>query len=293
MSSPIYTIFENPRELSIHSLVVDGNIDGLRRAINANMSVDTKNLKGQSPLHLAASRGNFPAVKILLDAYLWNINGVDVLGESAVFKAIKGGHTQICRYLINHGAKIHKNYRGQSLLRLSVDDRDLASLEFVLKNGLFDEFDVSLILKSPYRKYLLKLIKSDSVPQEKVDMVCWVCFENSYYATAMFLMNFNVNVNYCDGDGYSTLHLAACNCRDKELIRKVLKKGTDIECENCNRDTPLHCAASFGNLVMVKRLIECGADPTKRNNGGLTPIELSEINCHEEVVKYLGSLEKS
>jgi ankyrin repeat protein len=48
--------------------------------------------------------------------------------------------------------------------------------------------------------------------------------------------------------------------------------------------TPLHDAASFGNMKLAKLLIDKGADPLFKNKKGKTPLDIA----HPSLVNFMG-----
>ena len=64
-----------------------------------------------------------------------------------------------------------------------------------------------------------------------------------------------------------------------------------INARNEVGDTPLHCAAKVGNLDMVQRLVEHGANFRLRNYLGETPLDQATDNDQYAVVEYLEQLE--
>jgi len=58
-----------------------------------------------------------------------------------------------------------------------------------------------------------------------------------------------------------------------------------------NGESALHAAALFGQLPVVKLLIEAGADPTLCNEDGMTPLQVAIQAKKSYVVDYLKSSE--
>ena len=46
-----------------------------------------------------------------------------------------------------------------------------------------------------------------------------------------------------------------------------------LDIQDCNQTTALHMAACVGNTECVRVLLELGADSTKRNITGMTPLQ--------------------
>ena len=49
-----------------------------------------------------------------------------------------------------------------------------------------------------------------------------------------------------------------------------------LDCVNCNGDTPMHDAASMGNITLVHKLYTLGMRLDKQNNAGDTPADIAE-----------------
>ena len=70
---------------------------------------------------------------------------------------------------------------------------------------------------------------------------------------------------------YELLHATKKNKNQKVL--ELLAKGGN---PNCRYDiTPLHAAASRGNLELVKALLKAGANPNQRSSMGHTVLEFA------------------
>ena len=55
-------------------------------------------------------------------------------------------------------------------------------------------------------------------------------------------------------------------------------------------NTPLHLAAQAGLLDMAKHLVDLGADTTKENSSGVTPMGLARQYGRNEIADLMGEL---
>ena len=75
--------------------------------------------------------------------------------------------------------------------------------------------------------------------------------------------------------GWTPLHYAATK-GEAPMIELLLENHAYIDAESPNRSTPLMMAALYGTTSAVKLLLESGADPTLRNDQGLTAIDFAQ-----------------
>ena len=89
-----------------------------------------------------------------------------------------------------------------------------------------------------------------------------------------------------DAIGLAFLH--AYVGREKEAADFLLEKDGNWNMIGVNNGTALHRATSGGDLPMVKRLVQKGADLNDRNNPfGATPISWAEHVHHQEVLDWM------
>jgi len=82
--------------------------------------------------------------------------------------------------------------------------------------------------------------------------------------------------------GLTPLHYAAL--RNKPLImRALLECGANVHATEVNGATALHGAAFHGYPGICEVLVNAGADPAKGDNHGYTPIFLAERGGHKEI----------
>lgn len=74
--------------------------------------------------------------------------------------------------------------------------------------------------------------------------------------------------------GWAPLHYAATNGHLK-VMELLLDENAYIDAASPNGTTPLMMAAHYGSAAAVKLLLEAGADPTIRNQLGMTAIDFA------------------
>ena len=74
--------------------------------------------------------------------------------------------------------------------------------------------------------------------------------------------------------GWAPLHYAATSGH-LEIMQILLDENAYIDAASPNKSTPLMVAAQYGSTAAVKLLLEAGADPTLRNELGLSAVEFA------------------
>jgi uncharacterized protein len=77
--------------------------------------------------------------------------------------------------------------------------------------------------------------------------------------------------------GWTPLHYAASRAEadSVEMVRLLLEHHAYIDAESPNRSTPLMLAAMYGHANVVRLLLEEGADPSLRNEQGLSAVDFA------------------
>jgi ankyrin repeat protein len=107
----------------------------------------------------------------------------------------------------------------------------------------------------------------------------------------------NIKNNYCD----TALTIAAnknfaerSNSRKDIIVDMLLSNGSDINAQNKNNETPLIIATNNGDVVIVGKLINSGADINKTDFKGFSALQLAISYAYKEgiytdIVKLLAT----
>jgi ankyrin repeat protein len=86
--------------------------------------------------------------------------------------------------------------------------------------------------------------------------------------------------------GWTPLHYAA-TAGNVPLINLLLEHDAYIDASSPNESTPLMMAAMYGTPSAVKTLLEAGADPTIVNGAGLTALDFARGNKKPESAQII------
>jgi cytohesin len=177
-----------------------------------------------------------------------NINYNDAWGNSAVFSAAWEGNTKALDLYYNLGAKI--SFDDANLLCNAAYNAKVDSVEWLLKNGENANFSFT----STGENALHYTISKTTEMEDREEIV-------------KTLVAAGADVNKKTLVGKPTL----CFMRDAFL------KG----------ETPLHRAAAYGSVAIIKMLLDAGADPAMKDANGDTPISWGSWHLRDSAVLRL------
>ncbi|WP_264723276.1 ankyrin repeat domain-containing protein [Wolbachia endosymbiont (group A) of Sphecodes monilicornis] len=104
-----------------------------------------------------------------------------------------------------------------------------------------------------------------------------------------FLLDSGADANAQDESSYGKkpIHIAAEN-NDKDIIDLLIKKGARVNDTDKNCWTPLHYAASGGQLEAARFLVDRGADinAVEASTDGKKPIHVAAMGGYENVIEF-------
>jgi ankyrin repeat protein len=86
---------------------------------------------------------------------------------------------------------------------------------------------------------------------------------------------------------HNTALLVASRCNNAKAIKKIIKRGADVNISDSAGFTPVWIAACHGHMAVVRALIDHGADVNITDNTGTTPVIIAAIKGHRDVVTLL------
>jgi uncharacterized protein len=109
--------------------------------------------------------------------------------------------------------------------------------------------------------------------------------ENNYPLVQKMVLNTKADINRT---GWTPLHYAA-TAGNLEITQFLLNQGAMVNARSPNETTPLMMAVFNGNEQVIKVLLDKGADLKMRNDQGYTAIDVATAYNKEEVQKGLQS----
>ncbi|KAM3611906.1 uncharacterized protein V6R79_025675 [Siganus canaliculatus] len=84
----------------------------------------------------------------------------------------------------------------------------------------------------------------------------------------------------------TALHYAVAG-RNKEAVQLLLQRRVKVDQKDKFGVAPIHLAAWFGSLEILKLLVQAGAEQKVENEKGLNIMHCAAINNHTEIVEYI------
>ena len=174
----------------------------------------------------------------------------------------------------------------QSLSALLRRGFDPNTLDAKGQSGLF------LALRDPSPKVVEVLLKAPKIkvetrtPQDESPLMRAAMRGELKLAAALIDKDADVNKT-----GWTPLHYAASSTQGDQLgvARLLIENAAYIDAASPNGSTPLMMAAMYGNTSTLKLLLDEGADPTLKNQLGLTAVDFAQRADRKEMVELIGA----
>ncbi|KAL8400657.1 hypothetical protein RB594_000889 [Gaeumannomyces avenae] len=241
-----------------------GYKDGVQLLLDEGADTETKDLRGETLLHLAVFHGYNGVVRLLFD------NGADTEakgldGRTPLHVAARSKNASVVSLLLDMGANIEAagndglrsldiatRLESQNILRLLLDRG--ANLEAPNRDG-----------RSPLQ---------------------WLA-RYGHRNTAQILLDNGADIEATDANGRRPLNLAATH-GNEDVVPLLLNNGADIEATDTNGRRPLHMAAENGHIGVVRLLLGKGADAKAEDSKGKRPVDLAMARERKDIARLLG-----
>jgi ankyrin repeat protein len=217
------------------------------------------------PLYFAALIGDKETCEWLISkgCRFDDPSGYCMLGDP-LQAAASGGHTDIVRLLLNHGASINTDhgYFGDALQAASFGGFE-STVKVLLDNGA--------IINTKHGEYSTPLIAAS---------------QNGHFAVVKKLVERGADPEVSNRKHGKAIAGAAASGQI-ELVKLLLAKGNDINDPNGTRGSALYTASRSGDLNLVRMLIKAGADVNLTSGELHTALHAACNEGHTNVVKHL------
>jgi len=287
---------------SLIDLISQGKTAEVKQRFTNSDSVNQKNAKGQSLLHIAALRNDAEMVQFLL-AMGADTEQSDPTGATPLFAAVEAGCLDAVKALAGAGAKIFAtNAAGTSVyalarqksldtLKCALTAKTVAQSDPAGKTALhhacakLDEEAVTAILAAgtavstrdgagltPLATAYLSPDKSACAriaSQLILAKAEPTRGEFAYFETAVLKRNLSMRFE----EGRTPLHIAAATGHTG-FVQYLLDAKVPVNVKDVSSSTPLHEAVRNGRIDCAGLLLAAGADPNQKDSSGNTPLHL-------------------
>jgi ankyrin repeat protein/predicted DNA-binding WGR domain protein len=293
---------------SIHTACYYGQDKVLKYLIDtAQPNLELLDKKKRTPLHIAALRGNYECVKVLIEAGAL-IDTREKLKKTPLLLAAKNGYLKIVSYLVHVGSDPN-----------AADSSKNTPAHYAAGYGWLEVL-----------KYLVQHGADPNLQNDWKSTPLSIAMFKGHLACADFLLNQSgVDVNIRDESGRSLLSQTIDNMTDDKAVSQMKylldKEGIDVNLADTQGLTPLHLIAtrvsedeqilknpskrySYWNPItdeqrqeheekkvqfnesvekIARMLIEKGADVLARDSQGQSPLMLATLFARQTLIKLL------
>ena len=283
----------------LHASVLCGRIEISQLLITHGANVNSRCENNYTPLHVALDFRRLETVKWLLN-HGADVNPQDKDGWSPLHFAVNW-NLEACRMLLEHNPEVDsrnndgdtpflrawKRGRNPDILQLFLDhnadmnvcdNKGKTPLHFAAENGLLELAQTLLNRNADVNSQ----DKHGSTP-------LLLASELGHPDVVQLLLDHNADLYLRDSDGDTPLHCAAFGGQ-LEVAQILLKLNVEVNSRNVKGSTPLHYASkgwTRGSSVVVRLLLEYGADVHMRDLSGMTASEVSRGPEQQEIIRLI------
>jgi ankyrin repeat protein len=244
-------------------------------------------------LHRAALAGNMSRIKSYVEAG----GKVDTVGDGGplIRYAALGGHVELMRYLLAHGADEKERSFGKALIHDATESKNVDAVKFLLARVARDidvncpttrdsilgeqgvtplliaaqnlDYDMAAYLISQGANVNAKDEYLNTPLIEAVFLSVEVPLQHERYKLTKLLVEHGADVNAPDKKGSSPVALAALT-DDREIVKYLVQKGAATNKKGEDDETAFTYAAWNGNKESVEYFVQLGANPAARLSDG-------------------------
>ena len=241
----------------IHDLALAGDLDGIRRLLDADPKaalghVQARDPAGMTALHRAVWGGHPDIVRLLLERGA-EVNAKDGGGQTPISLAARWGRSDVMNLLLEHGADASiTDDAGRTLLHYAAEYGHIEVMRALLDHGF--DVDVEASIGTPLHS---------------------AAFRREVQAAA-FLLDRGANPNRRGFLGWTPLHVASGQAPRQvgnlEFVTLLLNRGANVAARSEDGITPLVLAVGARDSATVDLLLARGARPESATPRGYSAL---------------------
>lgn len=254
-----------------------GNLEELKRIINAGADMEGVDINSRTVLHYAAKGGSRGVVQYLLSHQVHPLTP-DFIGQTPLHVAAANGQFSVLEHFLLERPPIHLvDNDKRTVLHLAAQSGHLDTVKLLLRHHADKRArdkktltPLHYAVKSNHRSVVEALLD----PQEHVDgdktvegkTSLMMAAECGYVKLTRYLLSKKADVNHTNDIGATALLMAAENGHS-DVVKTLLSNGADVNAAGLDDFSPLHLAARVGREDVVLILLEHKAriHKTQRN----------------------------
>ncbi|XP_039990270.1 ankyrin repeat and SOCS box protein 3 isoform X2 [Xiphias gladius] len=273
----------------------------VRRLIKGGCSVDCRDNRGWIALHEAAAAGSKECVQEILTAAGGSsrgcrayVNSLTHEGESACYLAAQRGHLAVVRLLLKAHANINQLTNDLSCpLYAAVDGGQKEIVELLVSKGAevnraHTASCWTCLHQAVYKghseivRILVNVCNLEAVDDHRISPL-FVAAQYGQQECLEILVNAGANVNTQAAD-LATPLLIASQEGHQACVDFLLDHGADpnIACSHDWPQLPIHAAAEFGHISVLRRLIAVTDCVCDRGDGMVSPLYVA-VHSHQSM----------
>lgn len=259
---------------------------------------NVKNKYGETPLFLMIINNKTAAMKYFID------KGADIQTPVRSNYTMLDAALSHCRetaaiYLVEKGADFKfKNEYGITPLHRAAQDGMTALMEILIsknagcdpvsKNGSTPLFFAVARGSLPAVELLIKAgANINARDSSNTTPFMNAVFSNKSEIADFFMTKYPSTLSSLNINEKNRLLLAAAENGNIKIIEKLIENGADINAYGAYGNTALHLAVIRNNLAIINFLIKSGADINRRNSAWQTPLHLAAEAGNKELIALL------
>lgn len=251
---------------SLHIAARDGKVEAGKLLLWYGAYINAKDVRYQTPLHLASSHCYLDMVKLLLS------NNADISIED------KNGKTALDAVGSYRRNMCDSNARQEilSMLEHTAKVSSIGTIQTVLEMG--NNYSTADVTSKKVEQFIDELFAAINIGNfQKVEK----CIKEAES------IGIKSEILSSEKRGTKPIHFTTDKCNLK-ILQLLLNEGADINATSTEYlNTSLHIAAINGKLEIAQFLIDSSANINATNYKGFTPLYLASFHCQSDMVELL------